>query len=124
MRDGKVNKIIALDTGHLGFEMDGLADEVLVDRLPEYEKRHVDCAEDTKPGSDFLTALTEGFSSANCKLVSLAAAGDLEVSSSVNWKNYSASIRKPSEASLSLIGAHQVWDNVTTIDTVSALTMA
>lgn len=33
----KVNKIITLDTGHLGFEMAGLVDEVLVDRLPDYE---------------------------------------------------------------------------------------
>jgi hypothetical protein len=73
MKYGRVNKIITLDTGHLGFEMTGLADEVLVDNLPEYEKRHVDCAEDTKPGSRFIKALTKGFNSANYELVSLAA---------------------------------------------------
>lgn len=73
MQEGKVNKIITLDTGHLGFEMAGLADEVLVDRLPEYEKRHADCAEDTKPGSDFVMALSKGFHSSNYELVSLAA---------------------------------------------------
>ena len=73
MGDGKVNKIITLDTGHLGFELAGLADELLVDHLPEYTKRPIDCSEDTKPKSDFVTALTKGFSSANYELVSLAA---------------------------------------------------
>ncbi len=53
MRNGAVNKIVTLDTGHFGFKFAAFADDVLINQLPLGLKTPVDCAEDARPGSKF-----------------------------------------------------------------------
>jgi pimeloyl-ACP methyl ester carboxylesterase len=73
MGNGVVKRIITLDTGHLGFELAVLFDKILIDQLPPSLQTPVLCAEDAKPKSDFMQALTEGFTLGKPELVSLAA---------------------------------------------------
>ena len=70
----KVNKIITLDTGHLGFELAGIVDELLkIGSLPQYAERDIQCSVDASPKSRFIKKLKEGFTPGNYELVSLAA---------------------------------------------------
>jgi len=67
-----INKIITLDTGHRGFELAKIADEIVVDPLKALIPLPTPCSEDAAPNSDFVNALNAGF--AACPpLVSLAA---------------------------------------------------
>lgn len=71
-RVGKVDKIITLDTGHLGFELAKIADDLMVDPLKGLISLPTLCSEDAAPNSEFINALNSGF--AKCpELVSLAA---------------------------------------------------
>jgi len=83
MQDGKVNKIITLDTGHLGFGLAGIIDNLLkLNTLPEYPKTEVQCSIDAAPKSEFAQKLTDAFAHHNYELVSLAAEdgfGGLEI---------------------------------------------
>jgi len=78
IRDVEVNKIITLDTGHLGFELAKIVDELLVDYIGSHVQSLIHCSEDAKKGSPFMQELKEGFTPGNYELVSLAA-GELGV---------------------------------------------
>lgn len=70
----KVNKIITLDTGHLGFELVGIIDDLLkLNTLPQYPKTEVQYSIDAAPKSEFVKKLTNTFAHRNYELVSLAA---------------------------------------------------
>jgi pimeloyl-ACP methyl ester carboxylesterase len=73
MRNGVVNKIVTLDTGHFGFKFASFADDALINLLPLDLKTPVDCAEDARPGSRFLRDLAKNFTYDKYKLLSIAA---------------------------------------------------
>jgi pimeloyl-ACP methyl ester carboxylesterase len=81
----KVNKIITLDTGHCGFGLAGIIDDLLkLNTLPEYPRKEVQCSIDAAPApkSEFVQKLTDAFAHRNYELVSLAAGeglGGLEI---------------------------------------------
>jgi hypothetical protein len=73
MPAGSVNRLITLDTGHLGFALAGIADDVFVEHLPPVLQPPMDCSLDAAPGSAFMQDLTAGFANRHFELVSLAA---------------------------------------------------
>jgi len=76
-KDGSVNTIITLDTGHLGFELAKIVDDLVVSHLPTYTTRPICCSVDANPTSTFMQNLTTGFPNRTHELVSLAAQDEL-----------------------------------------------
>jgi len=75
----EVDKIITLDTGHRGFGLAAIVDELFIDPFPGLIPPPTLCSVDAAPNSDFLNALNSGF--AKCpELVSLAALDPIPVS--------------------------------------------
>jgi len=76
-----INKIITLDTGHLGFELAEKIDKEFVDSLSESMSLPTHCVDDVKPDSEFIKRLIAEFTPGNPDLVSLAASEAIPTSS-------------------------------------------
>ena len=61
-RAGTIDNIITLDTGHLGFWLAKIVDDLLVDPLKELLHLPTACSEDAAPGSKFVKDLNDEFS--------------------------------------------------------------
>ena len=79
IQDVKVSKIITLDTGHRGFRLAQIADDLVVHPLQGLIKLPTLCSQDAEPNSKFVTALTDGFPACP-PLVSLAATQPIQPS--------------------------------------------
>ena len=77
-QDGTVNKIVTLDTGHLGFNLAGFFAAIL-QNLPKETWEGVLCVEQTAPGSKFLNNLNGDFKRCKVRVLSLAAFDPLPV---------------------------------------------
>jgi len=70
---GTVNRIITLDTGHLGFGLANFVDKVLHLVVGSILPSDIACSTDSEIGSSFVTDLNNNFDPNNPKLMSLAA---------------------------------------------------
>jgi pimeloyl-ACP methyl ester carboxylesterase len=77
-QDGIVNKIVTLDTGHLGFNLAGFF-AAMLRNFPKEIWEGVLCVEQTAPGSDFLNKLNGDFTRCKVRVLSLAAFDPLPV---------------------------------------------
>ena len=75
----KVDRLITLDTGHRGFKLAKIADELVVDPLMGLIKLPTLCSQDAEPDSKFVTDLTNGLSACPPP-VSLAATQPIQFS--------------------------------------------
>jgi pimeloyl-ACP methyl ester carboxylesterase len=75
-QDGRVNKIVTLDTGHFGFNMAGFFDSVM-HNIPEKYWKDALCVHQTAPGNEFLNDLNSKFKHCKVRLLSLAAGAPL-----------------------------------------------
>ena len=96
MSEGTINKIVTLDTGHFGFEIDAFVTHLLsLDNLPPILKPYIEpdvrCTEQVKPGCEFLYELAKNFSNGKSKLLSVAASDAVPVISArvVSWTSSS-----------------------------------
>ncbi len=70
-------RIITLDTGHLGFNLAGIVDDLFVEHLPEGLQKPACCSLEADPTHRFIEDLTAGFPNRTFDLVSLAAQDEL-----------------------------------------------
>jgi len=78
----EVDKIITLDTGHLGFDLAAIVDNIFIDPLKKLISMPTLCCIDAAPNSKFVNDLNSGFPTFPA-LVSIAALDPVEIPSPV-----------------------------------------
>jgi hypothetical protein len=76
---GTINKIITLDTGHLGFGLANFVDRIWKSVTSSDLPLSLHCSEDAEEGSKFITDLNKEFNPNNPKLASFAACNQMPV---------------------------------------------